>query len=140
MPEVKETKAQKVERLKREKLAWDHLDEIRDDMQLGALAPEIHGGRDVDDCADGDPRSLTMDAHEPLIGECAQARAKIEPSWIRPVVEAHMRDELLSGEGRQARMLRADVGLEARAPELRGELVGAARNTVSRPAARMIRT
>jgi sulfite reductase (ferredoxin) len=30
MPEaVKETKAQKVERLKREKLAWDHLDEIR---------------------------------------------------------------------------------------------------------------
>jgi sulfite reductase (ferredoxin) len=29
MSEVKETKAQKVERLKREKLAWDHLDEIR---------------------------------------------------------------------------------------------------------------
>jgi len=29
MTEVKETKAQKVERLKREKLAWDHLDEIR---------------------------------------------------------------------------------------------------------------
>jgi len=29
MPEVKETKAQRVERLKREKLAWDHLDEIR---------------------------------------------------------------------------------------------------------------
>ena len=30
MPEVKETKAQRVERLKREKLAWDHLDEIRE--------------------------------------------------------------------------------------------------------------
>jgi sulfite reductase (ferredoxin) len=29
MSEAKETKAQKVERLKREKLAWDHLDEIR---------------------------------------------------------------------------------------------------------------
>ncbi|HSC44351.1 MAG TPA: hypothetical protein VLC94_00910, partial [Candidatus Acidoferrum sp.] len=29
MPEVKESKAQRVERLKREKLAWDHLDEIR---------------------------------------------------------------------------------------------------------------
>src|SRR6266702_4524525 len=29
MAEVKETKAQRVERLKREKLAWDHLDEIR---------------------------------------------------------------------------------------------------------------
>ena len=30
MAEVKENKAQKVERLKREKLAWDHLDEIRE--------------------------------------------------------------------------------------------------------------
>jgi sulfite reductase (ferredoxin) len=29
MAEIKETKAQRVERLKREKLAWDHLDEIR---------------------------------------------------------------------------------------------------------------
>src|SRR5438034_10646750 len=29
MAEVKETKAQRIERLKREKLAWDHLDEIR---------------------------------------------------------------------------------------------------------------
>src|SRR5262245_34509613 len=29
MSEVKETKAQRVERLKREKLAWDRLDEIR---------------------------------------------------------------------------------------------------------------
>ncbi len=27
MAEVKESKAQRVERLKREKLAWDHLDE-----------------------------------------------------------------------------------------------------------------
>jgi len=29
MPELKETKAQRIERLKREKNAWDHLDEIR---------------------------------------------------------------------------------------------------------------
>jgi len=29
MAEVKETKAQRIERLKREKLAWDHLEEIR---------------------------------------------------------------------------------------------------------------
>jgi sulfite reductase (ferredoxin) len=37
MPELKETKAQRVERLKREKLAWDHLDEIR------AFARNGHG-------------------------------------------------------------------------------------------------
>ncbi len=38
MPEVqpaKETKAQRVERLKREKLAWDHLDEIREFARNG---------------------------------------------------------------------------------------------------------
>jgi len=29
MPELKETKAQRVERLKRAKNPWDHLDEIR---------------------------------------------------------------------------------------------------------------
>src|ERR1043166_10133859 len=29
MAEVNETKAQRIERLKREKLAWDHLEEIR---------------------------------------------------------------------------------------------------------------
>jgi len=35
MPEVKETKAQRVERLKREKNAWDHLDEIRQFARQG---------------------------------------------------------------------------------------------------------
>jgi len=35
MSEVKETKAQKVERLKREKLAWDRLDEIREFARQG---------------------------------------------------------------------------------------------------------
>src|SRR5258707_7613964 len=45
MPEVKETKAQKVERLKREKLAWDHLDEIRAFARSGrdSVPPEWLG-------------------------------------------------------------------------------------------------
>ena len=45
MSEVKETKAQKVERLKREKLAWDHLDEIREFARQGhgAIPPEWLG-------------------------------------------------------------------------------------------------
>ncbi len=45
MSEVKETKAQKVERLKREKLAWDHLDEIREFARLGhgSIPPEWLG-------------------------------------------------------------------------------------------------
>ena len=45
MTEVKETKAQKVERLKREKLAWDHLDEIREFARQGhgAIPPEWLG-------------------------------------------------------------------------------------------------
>jgi len=38
MAEVKETKAQKVERLKREKLAWDHLDEIREFARNGRVS------------------------------------------------------------------------------------------------------
>ena len=38
MTEVKETKAQKVERLKREKLAWDHLDEIREFARMAAAS------------------------------------------------------------------------------------------------------
>jgi hypothetical protein len=38
MPEVKETKAQRIERLKREKLAWDHLD----DPQVCAQRPLFH--------------------------------------------------------------------------------------------------
>jgi sulfite reductase (ferredoxin) len=42
MPEVKETKAQRVERLKREKNAWDHLDEIREFARRGfdSVTPE----------------------------------------------------------------------------------------------------
>jgi len=45
MPEVKETKAQRVERLKREKLAWDHLDEIRAFARSGrgSIPPEWAG-------------------------------------------------------------------------------------------------
>jgi len=45
MMEVKETKAQKVERLKREKLAWDHFDEIRAFARQGhgAIPPEWLG-------------------------------------------------------------------------------------------------
>ena len=45
MSEVKETKAQKVERLKREKLAWDHLDEIREFARQGhaSIPPEWLG-------------------------------------------------------------------------------------------------
>src|SRR5579871_4810760 len=45
MTEVKETKAQKVERLKREKLAWDHLDEIREFARQGRdlIPPEWTG-------------------------------------------------------------------------------------------------
>jgi len=45
MTEVKETKAQKVERLKREKLAWDHLDEIREFARQGrgSIPPEWTG-------------------------------------------------------------------------------------------------
>ena len=45
MTEVKETKAQKVERLKREKLAWDHLDEIREFARQGhgSIPPEWLG-------------------------------------------------------------------------------------------------
>src|SRR5262249_50327999 len=45
MTEVKETKAQKVERLKREKLAWDHLDEIRAFAESGhgSIPPEWLG-------------------------------------------------------------------------------------------------
>jgi sulfite reductase (ferredoxin) len=45
MAEVKETKAQKVERLKREKLAWDHLDEIREFARNGrsSIPPEWLG-------------------------------------------------------------------------------------------------
>ena len=35
MPEVKETKAQRVERLKREKNPWEHLDQIREFARLG---------------------------------------------------------------------------------------------------------
>jgi sulfite reductase (ferredoxin) len=35
MPDLKETKAQRVERLKREKNAWDHLDEIREFARRG---------------------------------------------------------------------------------------------------------
>jgi len=45
MTEVKETKAQKVERLKREKLAWDRLDEIREFARQGhgSIPPEWLG-------------------------------------------------------------------------------------------------
>jgi sulfite reductase (ferredoxin) len=45
MAEVKETKAQRVERLKREKLAWDHLDEIREYARNGrnSVPPEWLG-------------------------------------------------------------------------------------------------
>jgi sulfite reductase (ferredoxin) len=45
MSDVKETKAQKVERLKREKLAWDHLDEIREFAKngRGSIPPEWLG-------------------------------------------------------------------------------------------------
>ena len=45
MNEVKESKAQKVERLKREKLAWDHLDEIREFARAGrdSVPPEWLG-------------------------------------------------------------------------------------------------
>jgi len=42
MPEVKETKAQRVERLKREKNPWEHLDQIREFARLGhqSIPPE----------------------------------------------------------------------------------------------------
>src|SRR5215470_14651585 len=42
---LKESKAQRVERLKREKLAWDHLDEIRDFARTGrnSVPPEWLG-------------------------------------------------------------------------------------------------
>jgi sulfite reductase (ferredoxin) len=42
MPELKETKAQRLERLKREKNAWDHLDEIREFARQGhaSISPE----------------------------------------------------------------------------------------------------
>jgi len=45
MSEVKETKAQRVERLKREKNAWDHLDEIREFARNGhdSIPPEWLG-------------------------------------------------------------------------------------------------
>jgi sulfite reductase (ferredoxin) len=45
MTEVTETKAQRVERLKREKLAWDHLDEIREFARNGrdSVPPEWLG-------------------------------------------------------------------------------------------------
>jgi sulfite reductase (ferredoxin) len=45
MPELKETKAQRVERLKREKNAWAHLDEIREFARLGhaSISPEWLG-------------------------------------------------------------------------------------------------
>jgi len=45
MPEVKETKAQRVERLKRAKNPWDHLDEIRAFAQQGfdSIPPEWLG-------------------------------------------------------------------------------------------------
>jgi sulfite reductase (ferredoxin) len=45
MAEVKESKAQRVERLKREKLAWDHLDEIREFARKGrgSVPPEWLG-------------------------------------------------------------------------------------------------
>jgi sulfite reductase (ferredoxin) len=45
MVEGKETKAQKIERLKREKLAWDHLDEIREFARNGrdSVPPEWLG-------------------------------------------------------------------------------------------------
>jgi len=45
MAEVKETKAQRIERLKQEKLAWDHLDEIREFAQNGraSVPPEWLG-------------------------------------------------------------------------------------------------
>jgi sulfite reductase (ferredoxin) len=45
MAEVKESKAQRVERLKREKLAWDHLDEIREFARNGrsTVPPEWLG-------------------------------------------------------------------------------------------------
>jgi sulfite reductase (ferredoxin) len=42
MPELKETKAQRLERLKREKNAWDHLDEIREFARHGhaSISPD----------------------------------------------------------------------------------------------------
>ncbi len=42
MPERKETKSQRIERLKRSKNAWDHLDEIREFARLGfdSIPPE----------------------------------------------------------------------------------------------------
>jgi sulfite reductase (ferredoxin) len=42
MPELKETKSQRLERLKREKNAWDRLDEIREFARLGhdSISPE----------------------------------------------------------------------------------------------------
>ena len=45
MPELKETKAQRIERLKREKNAWNHLDEIRSFARQGhsSIPPEWLG-------------------------------------------------------------------------------------------------
>ncbi len=45
MSEVKETKAQRIERLKREKFAWEHLDEIREFARHGhgSIPPEWLG-------------------------------------------------------------------------------------------------
>ena len=45
MAEIKETKAQKVERLKREKNSWEHLDEIRSFARNGfsSIPPEWLG-------------------------------------------------------------------------------------------------
>ena len=42
MPDQKETKSQRIERLKRSKNAWDHLDEIREFARLGfdSIPPE----------------------------------------------------------------------------------------------------
>jgi sulfite reductase (ferredoxin) len=45
MSEIKETKAQRVERLKREKNAWEHFDEIRSFARQGhaSIPPEWLG-------------------------------------------------------------------------------------------------
>ncbi len=72
------------------------LDEVSDDIQLRTPATERHGRGHVHNRAHRDSGALPIDTHQPLTRERAQACAQIEPTWIRPIVKAHVRDELLS--------------------------------------------
>src|SRR5689334_15242859 len=58
--------------------------------------------------------TLAVDSHEPIAAEIAQTRAHVQPARIGPVVQARVRDELLSGAETRAGMRARALAVGAR--------------------------